>query len=966
MKKWIGIVALLLFGANTAVASAWNQNVAFGAKWSDASNWTGGVPTSSDTAIFNQTQANTYEVDVDTAGQTRLQQVSQDHIFNGSGSIHVTAAPASHFQNIMYNTTNSVTYNVPVSVKTTTAFYGQSRNSNGGTTTFNSSYTLESGSLLNFELGTRVFNGDLTIDGNLRLGSGTMVIAGSGITTISSDYISTAGVGSKLYLNRTGAYTLSNPSSGYMRVERTRIHFGAALATGAGTGVRMYGTDVDSALVSEGNFDQNFGWLDCEGPARFDMAGTAAVWTFEDSSAQVWDPSGDGALIIVNAESATIRFAISSGTGLSDEQIGQITLNGAVLTEKDVFVEDGYLYLCKREMPVVRKGSAAPVYAGYYRGSAMDEGLYQFTDLTDPLGTATRIGSWSFPDLTWEGVGFDGKQYYVFNRGMSSGGPGLFQYDGDTTLTQISGSYSFANWHGIGACNGVYYGLYSGSRMNGPGLYIFMDATDPENTAVQLCRSQTFSSNAWKDVAFDGERYFFVRTDSGGDAGIYEYNPDVDTFIKASGLETYADWQGLAVYNADIAPLRNRKAYVLLFAGQSNALGWGYRQYLLDTGNPLAYPQADIDLMYSITGQLYFPKETLVPLQSGTGNTVVKPLPNQYPDLTEAPISRFASELSFARRVRDQISVPHVRLGIVKYAIGGTSLYDIADWRPDGTADRSADGIRYQEFQKTAWKFIAAMKNKYPYHSVEVLGMAWVQGESDAIEGRGEEYEDNLTRLIADVRATFGVADLPFVLSKLSTNQLEGAPQNELDQWPIVIQAQTAVADADPYVVATDTEGANYAVSVGFSENRYHYITSALLQIGEDLADALISICGVDSDNDGLLDEWENSFAPGTAGLGNTPDADYDGDGFTDREEFQIGTDPTDPDDFLKVTLASPDSLNWSAQKGVSYRVYQSTNLLSWSEAFGPFLFSGMTNASVDLSEFIQTNRIGFFRLTAE
>ena len=88
------------------------------------------------------------------------------------------------------------------------------------------------------------------------------------------------------------------------------------------------------------------------------------------------------------------------------------------------------------------------------------------------------------------------------------------------------------------------------------------------------------------------------------------------------------------------------------------------------------------------------------------------------------------------------------------------------------------------------------MKNKYPTHEVEVLGMGWTQGESDAIEGHGAEYEENLIRLIADVRATFGT-NLTFVLSKLSTHQLEGAPANERAQWPIVMAAQDAVAAAD-------------------------------------------------------------------------------------------------------------------------------------------------------------------------
>ena len=520
--------------------------------------------------------------------------------------------------------------------------------------------------------------------------------------------------------------------------------------------------------------------------------------------------------------------------------------------------------------------AAAPVYIGFYRGAAMDQGLYTFTDLTQPLATSSRVGSWAFGSV-WQGAGYDGQYTYVINRGTSFGGPGLHKYDGATSLPQISGGNDFSDWHGIGACNDVFYGLYSGTDAEGAGFYLFMDPTDPVNTSVRLCSSQTFPSDVWRDVAFDGVRYLFVRSAAGGGtAGIYEYDPDTDAFTLVSGSETYADWEGLGVYDADIVPVAGQKAYVLLYGGQSNALGWGYHQYLLDTNDPLAVPQEDVDMLYTIGGVGYLPENVLLRLQSGNSNTNVKPLPNHYPALTNAPISRFGPELSFARTVRDLISATNTRLGVVKFAVGGTTLYDSADWRPDGTADNSADGTLYRLFQQTAWRGIGAMKHKYPFHEVEVLGMGWTQGESDAIEGHASEYEDNLTRFIADIRATFGT-NIIFVLNKLSDNQLAGAPAHELEQWPIVKAAQNAVAAADPRVVATDADGSNYPVSVGFSEGRYHYTTPALMRIGRDLAYALGYVAGwtelpeeinplnVSVVTDGLVSWWKFDETSGSA-----------------------------------------------------------------------------------------------------
>lgn len=99
----------------------------------------------------------------------------------------------------------------------------------------------------------------------------------------------------------------------------------------------------------------------------------------------------------------------------------------------------------------------------------------------------------------------------------------------------------------------------------------------------------------------------------------------------------------LAVFSGVMAHAREKNShdpekivYVLLLGGQSNTLGWGYQQYLEDIGSPLAKPQDDVEMFYGIAGQLErpegVPKGTLIPLQSGSSNNYLKPLPNCYPN----------------------------------------------------------------------------------------------------------------------------------------------------------------------------------------------------------------------------------------------------------------------------------------------------------------------------------------------
>ena len=619
--------------------------------------------------------------------------------------------------------------------------------------------------------------------------------------------------------------------------------------------------------------------------------------------------------------------------------------------------------------------AAEPVYVGYYRGptttnssgTVITNGLFTFTNITDAAGSATHIGTAPF-NSNYQKLAFDGTIYLTFmrNAGLLKG-LGLYEYSGSgMAFTLISsnadsGVYTFTNWHGLGYCNPNYYGLYNGSGMSGPGLYRFTDPTDPENTAVRLFAPQTFPSNIWNEVDFDGTRWLFVRPVTSGSPGIYQYDPLADSFTLISGAETYTNWNGLGVYAEPPPPpvstnvaILHKKVYVVLFGGQSNAAGWGYRQYLLDTGNPLADPQSDVE-MFSGVG---LPEVigVLTNLQSGTGMGSIRTNGTfQYPTQITPPINRFASELSMARTVRDLIHIPNSKVVVIKYAASASSLYE--DWRPDGTTNSTTDGIQYRSFQATVKSGLAAIQSRYPDYEIEVLGMGWVQGESDALEGQATNYLANLTNFVADVRATFG-SNIVFALSKLSPNQ--GATVN----WETVQAAQQAADDADSKVVATSTTGINYLTADGFTEGKLHYLSSALLQIGRDLGTAIVTASGLDSDDDGLPDEWENSYTPpGAAGLGILPGADYDGDGLTDLQEFQTGTDPTDFNDRLTLTSARLRA-RWQAKKDVRYQMLTSTNLTSWTDFGDPVLLrAGSSNVEMDFSQYIETNRSAFFRI---
>ena len=84
----------------------------------------------------------------------------------------------------------------------------------------------------------------------------------------------------------------------------------------------------------------------------------------------------------------------------------------------------------------------------------------------------------------------------------------------------------------------------------------------------------------------------------------------------------------------------------------------------------------------------------------------------------------------------------------------------------------------------------------------------------------------------------------------------------------------------------------------------------------------------LDTDNDGLDDDWENSFF---AGLARGPRDDDDGDGYNNAREQIMGTDPTAVNDEFRVD-ASPvragvHRLSWPGRTNRSYEVLSTSNL---------------------------------------
>ena len=121
--------------------------------------------------------------------------------------------------------------------------------------------------------------------------------------------------------------------------------------------------------------------------------------------------------------------------------------------------------------------------------------------------------------------------------------------------------------------------------------------------------------------------------------------------------------------------------------------------------------------------------------------------------------------------------------------------------------------------------------------------------------------------------------------------------------------------------------------------------------ISFDSPDTDLTIVTQDTDGDTIPDVWELLYAPNLTVLGQNKDTD--GDGQSDAAEYAAGTSPVNRAEFLRITSlnylpgSNAGTLRWTSVENRSYRVEQSTDLLSWQMLAAPvYAIDGAVTAS--------------------
>ena len=233
---------------------------------------------------------------------------------------------------------------------------------------------------------------------------------------------------------------------------------------------------------------------------------------------------------------------------------------------------------------------------------------------------------------------------------------------------------------------------------------------------------------------------------------------------------------GSWIYHTKVEVWLRVPTKVYLVAGQSNAVGFGVEAQL-----PSYIPAGS-----TITNTKYWGNGYSAWADMTAGNTNA----SQY----------FGYELPLG-----YLTSPSY---ILKYASGGTNLH--TQWDPDG-----ASNTIYDNWLATVTNGLNAITVPY-----QVVGMAWMQGESDANNGNAQNYETNLTEFIAAVRTVVGFPKMRFGIGKIYV------PNGNQTYVNIVRTAQQAVADADDNVYTIETNDLSLHDTI-------HYNGTALITMAE-------------------------------------------------------------------------------------------------------------------------------------
>ena len=213
-----------------------------------------------------------------------------------------------------------------------------------------------------------------------------------------------------------------------------------------------------------------------------------------------------------------------------------------------------------------------------------------------------------------------------------------------------------------------------------------------------------------------------------------------------------------------------QKTKVFLLAGQSNMDGRGDASKLTE---------AEMELLANASQKIHFVYKGTV----GEGNAIRYNGALDFTNPWNFVKQKFRIEKCFGPELFFGVELvknyPKQDYLIIKRSQGGTSLYGA--WNPNWSFEK-ASFFNEQDKPKLYQDFIDLVDTElaelHP-ESYEIVGMLWVQGETDSNTSNGsvaaDTYQENLENLIISVRSHYNIPDLPFLMLGVGSKKVQNA-----------------------------------------------------------------------------------------------------------------------------------------------------------------------------------------------
>lgn len=521
----------------------------------------------------------------------------------------------------------------------------------------------------------------------------------------------------------------------------------------------------------------------------------------------------------------------------------------------------------EKDVELSEKGAEASVYVSdTYLGGKITLGTNTFYSFNDVSETAAAGENWALVDGRRDSVkltnhtflfqnGFTGTKYYVegtfdatalhSNLGSTLGG--LLVSHGPKDLKHSSDVKIIA-------------GIY------GKSVVLCISSNWEAKKTITLANYTDFgvhqSDSVRLGVVRDGCNYYFFVNDV---FVAYRYLDNVTTEcgIGAASLgasnETirgfaYSDNTTLINALIDKKVDTPKSIDIYLIAGQSNASGYtaGYRHSLLATNDALVYGCSNV--LYAGRAQHT--------LDAAAGTFSANDLDWGLARFGQGfQYNRMGAEAAMALALSEYYNAESGKMaGIIKFAHGGTSLFDNAggenncsgNWAPPSYAatlskPSSKCGGLYKLLLEQVKARVASLR-EMGYTDINLKGMFWMQGEAD--RGNPTLYKTVFAHFLSDIRKDLGeimgedLSDFAIIIGEISrTSGNSDSATQATNKGFIKAQNALATTHDNVYVVKSGDFDINAWIggkNVAAGTDSWHWNENDMLEIGKMVGECII------------------------------------------------------------------------------------------------------------------------------